>query len=43
MMKKIGVPDKHHISAAIVFGYPKEKPGRASIRKVGSDIINWIE
>ena len=43
MMRKIGVPDKHHISAAIVFGYPKEKPGRASIRKVGSDIINWIE
>ena len=43
ILHKIGVPDKHHISAAIVFGYPKEKPGRASIRKIGSDIIKWIE
>jgi len=43
IMKKIGVPDKYHISAAIVFGYPKGKAERAPIRKVGSDVINWIE
>jgi nitroreductase len=43
IMKKIGVPEKHHISAAIVLGYPKDKAERASIRKIGSDIIKWIE
>ena len=43
MMQKIGVPETHHISATIVFGYPTENPGWACIRKVGSCITNWIE
>ena len=43
IMNKIEIPDKHHISAAIIFGYPKVKKNRASIRKIGSDIIRWIE
>ena len=43
ILKKIGIPEKHHISAAIIFGYPKEKNFRASIRKINSDIIKWIE
>lgn len=43
IIKKIGVPDNYHISAAIALGYPKTKQERASIRKVGSDIIKWIE
>jgi nitroreductase len=43
IMKKIGVPDKHHISAALIFGYPKGKTGRAPMRKIGSDVIKWIE
>lgn len=43
MMEKIGVPDNHHISAALIFGYPKGKTGRAPMRKIGSDVIKWIE
>lgn len=43
LLEKIGVPEKHHIAAAIVFGYPKEYPGKPSIRRIGSDIIKWIE
>ena len=43
ILKKIGIPEKYHISAAIIFGYPKEKNLRASIRKISSDIIKWIE
>ena len=43
LLEKIGVPEKHHIAAAIVFGYPKENPGKPSIRRIGSDIIKWIE
>ena len=42
-MEKIGVPEKHHISAAIVFGYPKKKTKNPPMRKVYSDIIKWIE
>ena len=43
ILENIGIPDNHHISAAIIFGYPKEKKIRTSIRKIGSDIIKWIE
>ena len=43
IMKKIGIPERHHISAAIVLGYPKDKTNRASMRKISSDIIKWIE
>jgi nitroreductase len=43
IIKKIGIPDKHHISAAIIFGYPKDKIIKSSIRKIGSDIIKWIK
>lgn len=43
ILENIGIPDNHHISAAIIFGYPREKKIRASIRKIGSDIIKWIE
>lgn len=41
-LQKIGVPERYHISAALVFGHPKEKPSRASLRKPMADIINWI-
>ncbi len=43
ILENIGIPYNHHISAAIIFGYPREKKIRASIRKIGSDIIKWIE
>ena len=43
ILENIGIPDNYHISAAIIFGYPREKKIRASIRKIGSDIIKWIE
>jgi nitroreductase len=43
MLKNIGVPEGYHISAALVFGHPQGKPKRASIRKIESDVINWIE
>jgi hypothetical protein len=43
MMDKIGVPENHHISATIVFGYPDKQSNRPSIRKVQSDVIKWIE
>ena len=43
ILENIGIPDNQHISAAIIFGYPREKKIRASIRKIGSDIIKWIE
>lgn len=43
ILKKIGVPDNYHIAAALIFGHPKEKSKKPSIRKVESDIINWIE
>ena len=42
LMEEIGIPKDHHISAAIVFGYPKEEIKRPSIRKIQSDIIKWI-
>jgi len=42
-LKNIGIPDNHHISAALIFGYPTEKTIRAPMRKIGSDIIKWIE
>lgn len=43
MLTRIGVPETYHISAALVFGQPQEKPKKASIRKIESDVINWIE
>ena len=43
ILENIGIPDNYHISAAIIFGYPREKKIRVSIRKIGSDIIKWIE
>ena len=43
MLTRIGVPETYHISAALVFGHPQEKPKKASIRKIESDVINWIE
>ena len=43
IMKNIEIPDKHHISSAIIFGHPKKKSNIVSMRKIGSDIINWIE
>jgi nitroreductase len=42
IMDSIGIPEDYLIAAAIVFGYPKGSIGRASIRKVESDVINWI-
>lgn len=42
IMNSVGIPDGYHIAAAIVFGYPKGKIGKASIRKVESDVIKWI-
>jgi nitroreductase len=43
IIKKIGIPENHHISAAIIFGYPKDKTIRPPMRKIGSDIIKWVE
>jgi nitroreductase len=43
IIKKIGVPDDHHISAALIFGYPKDEIIKPSIRRIESDIIKWIE
>lgn len=43
IIKNIGIPDKHHISAAIIFGYPNNKSNMKAMRKIGSDIIKWIE
>lgn len=42
IMNEIGIPENHHISAAIIFGYPDEQIKRPSIRKIQSDIIKWI-
>lgn len=42
-LRKIGVPENHHISAALVFGHPKGKLPRAQIRKPLADVINWID
>ena len=43
MLTRLGVPETYHISAALVFGHPQEKPKKASIRKIEADVINWIE
>ena len=43
IMKKIGIPDKYHISAALVFGYPDGRNPKPHMRKINSDVINWIE
>jgi nitroreductase len=43
MMQKIKVPEGYHISAALVFGYQKGNPERASIRKVEADVIEWFK
>lgn len=42
-MRKIGVPQGYHISAALIFGHPEEKTFRAPLRKPHADVINWIE
>ena len=42
LLEQIGIPKDHHISAAIIFGYPNEEIKRPSIRKIQSDIIKWI-
>lgn len=42
LSKKIGIPDGHHISAALIFGHPDGNMGKPSIRKPCSDVINWI-
>ena len=42
-IKDIGVPENHHISVALIFGYPEEKKSRASYRKMGSTVINRIK
>ena len=41
--RKIGIPKGHHISAALVFGYPKTKKQRIAPRKSGLDILKWID
>lgn len=43
LLQKIGVPKGYHISAALIFGYPMETSMKLPPRKIGSDIIKWIE
>jgi len=43
LIRKIGVPEGHHISAALIFGHPDGEPGKPMIRRPCSDVINWIE
>lgn len=42
MLGKIGVPANHHISAALIFGYPEKSSSRAQMRKINSDVLHWI-
>jgi len=42
MLEKIGVPQNHHISAALIFGHPVEANARPPMRKVHADVIQWI-
>lgn len=41
--ERLQIPKDHHIAAALVFGYPDKKPGKASLRRVDADIIHWID
>ena len=42
-IETLEIPEDHHISAALIFGYPEKKNAKPAIRKVTSDIIKWIE
>ncbi len=41
MMEKIGVPEGHHISACLIFGYPASVP-KPQLRNPMADVIKWI-
>ncbi|HEC81395.1 MAG TPA: nitroreductase family protein [Thermoplasmatales archaeon] len=41
--ERIGIPEGYHISAALVFGYPKVKKQRITPRKSGADILKWFD
>ena len=43
VLADLQVPSGYHISAALVFGHPQEKPRQPSIRKPMADVINWVE
>ena len=42
MMKEMGMPDNHHISACITLGYARNMPKPAP-RKPTADVIRWVE
>ncbi len=41
--KKIGVPPKHRVVAAVVFGHPEQGKPVAPMRKIEAGMLKWIE
>ena len=41
--KKIGVPPKHRVVAAVVFGHPAQGSLVAPMRKIEAGMLKWIE
>lgn len=43
LVRDLHIPQGYHIAAALVFGYPSKKMGKASIRRVDADVIEWFD
>ena len=41
--QELGLPNGYHIAATLVFGHPEERPGKAQIRRVDADVMQWFE
>jgi len=42
-LKKINVPDKHRVVAAVVFGHPEQVKLVAPMRKIEAGMLKWVE